>query len=52
MNWFELFLNIIDENNLENKEKYDKIKNNGYKKAIEHYQWDEWAKNLSKFILM
>ena len=41
MDWFSLFLEIIN-----NSEKYDKIRENGYNKALEHYQWSEWANRL------
>jgi len=33
-----------------NKEECDKIRENGYKKALMHYQWTEWANGIHEVI--
>jgi len=45
MDWFNKIMNII-----KNNDKYNTIRQNGYTKAIENYQWSKWAENLDKVI--
>jgi len=45
MDWYQKLLDII-----ENSEKYDFIRNNGYNKACTYYQWNNWAEKISYFI--
>ena len=40
--WFEKIMIIIS-----NSEKYENIRKSGYLKAIERYQWANWAKNIT-----
>jgi hypothetical protein len=40
IDYIDLIKNITNENN---SEYYDKIRENGYNKALEHYTWDNWA---------
>ena len=42
IDWFNKILDIIN-----NSEKYENIRNNGYNKAYEHYQWNNWAEKIS-----
>lgn len=43
IDWFEKFMDIIN-----NDEKYDKMRENGYKKGIEFYQWTYFAHEIDK----
>ena len=43
IDWFEKIINIIA-----NSEKYDIIRNSGYRKALENYQWSNWAETIIK----
>ena len=45
MDWFNKIMNII-----KNNDKYNTIRQNGYNKAIEYYQWSKWAETLNKVI--
>ena len=45
MDWFNKIMNII-----KNNDKYNTIRQNGYTKAIENYQWSKWAETLNKVI--
>jgi hypothetical protein len=45
MDWYDKLINIINNDDKDN-EKYENIRMNGYKKALIHYQWDNWAKIL------
>ena len=45
MDWFSKIMDII-----ENSEKYDIIRENGYKKSLEYYQWNNWANKLDQVI--
>ena len=39
-NIIETVLNII---NINNKDNYNNIRKNGYNKALQNYQWENWA---------
>jgi hypothetical protein len=43
--WFEKLMNIIN-----NNDQYNIIRENGYKKALKYYQWDNWALHVNKSI--
>ena len=54
--WFEKLITIIN-----NNDQYNIIRENGYKKALKYYQWDNWAlsvhnciipKNIKKIIII
>jgi hypothetical protein len=44
-NWFNKITDIINNSN-----NYDTIRENGYQKALQNYQWDKFAYELIKFI--
>jgi glycosyltransferase involved in cell wall biosynthesis len=41
MNWIEKLLDILQNNN-----NYNNIRENGYNKAIEYYQWEHFANKI------
>ena len=43
MDWYSVITDII-----ENTNKYDNIRDNGYNKGIIHYQWQNWAHKLNQ----
>lgn len=43
MDWFDKIINIINNNS-----DYDIVRENGYKKGIEYYQWKEFALTIDK----
>ena len=45
IDWFEKILEIIN-----NTDKYNIIRENGYNKAITHYKWDNWADILDSVV--
>lgn len=47
IDWFNKLYNIIQNNN-----DYNIIRENGHKKGLQYYQWDNWAINLSKCSLI
>lgn len=44
IDWFQLFLNIIN-----NNENYEKIRDNGYNKALQYFQWDNFAHKIKEY---
>ena len=44
--WFEKFINIIN-----NNDSYNIIRENGYKKGLQYYQWDNWAISVNNCII-
>jgi glycosyltransferase involved in cell wall biosynthesis len=41
MDWFKKLLDIIKKN-----DKYNNIRENGYKKGVEHYTWNNFAHKI------
>jgi hypothetical protein len=38
IDWFEKIITIVS-----NSEKYDNVRKSGFEKALENYQWSNWA---------
>lgn len=45
MDWYELILNIVQNNEL-----YNKIRERGQIKALQYYKWDNWANNINNLL--